>query len=141
MGRRTASIDCVSERQGLIKGCRMSPAILFVWTVFIASDGQATAQEQIDPAEEALDRQIATFQTGRMPPRTADGYEVTKLVPADAPPCCQPGIPLYYAGRYRDCRAQFESHRTVNPNDVENAAWHSLCVARAETPAKARAAL
>ena len=48
---------------------------------------------------------------------------------------------MYYAGRYDDCRRQFESHRTVNPDDVENAAWHFLCVARGESPAKARAAL
>jgi len=48
---------------------------------------------------------------------------------------------LYYAGPYKDCRAQFESHRTVNPNDVENAVWHFLCVARAESPEKARGAL
>ncbi len=40
-----------------------------------------------------------------------------------------------------DCRRQFESHRTVNPDDVENAAWHFLCVARAESPERARAAL
>ncbi len=29
----------------------------------------------------------------------------------------------------------------MNPNDVENAAWHFLCVARAESPERARAAL
>jgi lipoprotein NlpI len=29
----------------------------------------------------------------------------------------------------------------VNPDDVENAFWHFLCVARAESPDKARAAL
>ena len=58
-----------------------------------------------------------------------------------APELWQRGITLYYAGRFADCRAQFESHRTVNPNDVENAAWHFLCVARAESPAKAKAAL
>jgi lipoprotein NlpI len=39
-----------------------------------------------------------------------------------------------------DCRAQFELHRTVNPADVENAAWHFLRGARWVT-AKARAAL
>ena len=33
----------------------------------------------------------------------------------------------------RDCRDMFMSHRTVNPDDVENAAWHFLCVARAES--------
>ena len=35
----------------------------------------------------------------------------------------------------------FESHRTVNPNDVENAAWHFLCVSGAESPAQARSRL
>jgi lipoprotein NlpI len=61
--------------------------------------------------------------------------------PAAAPYLWQRGIALYYAGRYADCRRQFESHRTVNPDDVENAAWHYLCVARAESPRAARAAL
>src|SRR5262249_51654347 len=61
--------------------------------------------------------------------------------PAVAPYLWQRGIALYYAGRYSDCRRQFESHRTVNPDDVENAAWHFLCVARAESPRAARAAL
>ena len=41
----------------------------------------------------------------------------------------------------RIAATQFESHRTVNPNDVENAAWHFLCVARQESPEKAKAAL
>ena len=73
---------------------------------------------------------------------SAAGFDnLVKLVPAIAPQLWQRGIALYYAGRYRDCRAQFESHRTVNPNDVENAAWHFLCVARAESPEKARSAL
>src|SRR5438552_15565787 len=68
-------------------------------------------------------------------------YKLVKLAPETAPHLRQRGIALYYAGRYRDCRAQFESHRTVNPADVENAAWHFLCVARAESPKSARAAL
>ena len=66
---------------------------------------------------------------------------VAALAPQAAPQLWQRGIALYYAGRYQDCRAQFESHRTVNPNDVENLAWHFMCVAKAESPAKARAAL
>jgi lipoprotein NlpI len=53
----------------------------------------------------------------------------------------QRGIAQYYAGRYKECRQQFELHRTVNPNDVENAAWHFLCVARAENTEKAKRAL
>jgi lipoprotein NlpI len=37
-----------------------------------------------------------------------------------------------YAGRYEDGRKQFESHKTVNGNDVENAAGGTLCMARAK---------
>jgi lipoprotein NlpI len=66
---------------------------------------------------------------------------VAALAPDLAPQLWQRGIALYYVGRYDDCRKQFESHRRVNPDDVENPAWHFLCVARAESPQKARAAL
>jgi lipoprotein NlpI len=48
------------------------------------------------------------------------------------------GIALYYAGRFDDGRKQFDLHRTVNPEDVENSAWHYLCNARANSPKKAR---
>jgi tetratricopeptide (TPR) repeat protein len=43
----------------------------------------------------------------------------------------QLGISYYYAGEYSKGARQFELHRTVNPQDVENAAWHFLCVVRA----------
>jgi lipoprotein NlpI len=66
---------------------------------------------------------------------------LTQLVPGYAPQLWQRGIALYYAGRYKDCREQFEAHRKVNPDDVENAAWHFLCVARDESPEKAKEAL
>src|SRR5262249_31547759 len=66
---------------------------------------------------------------------------LVKLEPSVLPQLWQRGIALYYAERFKDCRTQFESHRTVNPNDVENAAWPFLCVARAESPASARKAL
>ena len=92
-------------------------------------------------AERALELAMAHFQGGRIAESVAEFDTVAKLVPDEAPYLWQRGIALYYAGRYRDCRAQFESHRTVNPNDVENAAWHFLCVARAESVEKARAAM
>ncbi|MEQ1897199.1 MAG: hypothetical protein ABL971_07415 [Vicinamibacterales bacterium] len=72
----------------------------------------------------------------------AKGYDrVAALLPAEAPHLWQRGIALYYAARFRDCRLQFESHRLVNPDDVENAAWHFLCVARDSSFAAARSAL
>ncbi|WDQ16673.1 tetratricopeptide repeat protein [Rhodopirellula sp. P2] len=43
----------------------------------------------------------------------------------------QYGIALFFAGRFEDGRELFEAHRRVNPNDVENAAWHFLCEAKA----------
>lgn len=64
--------------------------------------------------------------------------ELVAARPDLVPSLWQRGLALYYAGRYADGRRQFELHRTVNPNDVENPAWHFLCVARATTPAEAR---
>jgi lipoprotein NlpI len=88
-----------------------------------------------------LERAIDDFLAGRVAESVVLFDRVAKEAPEIAPELWQRGIALYYVGRYRDCRAQFESHRTVNPNDVENPAWHFLCVARAETPARAKAAL
>ena len=88
-----------------------------------------------------LDRAVADFENGRFAESAAAFDSLAKADPAQAPYLWQRGIALYYAGRYDDCRRQFESHRLVNPDDVENAAWHFLCVARAESPAKAKAAL
>jgi hypothetical protein len=45
---------------------------------------------------------------------------------------------LYFARKYKAGVEQFEVHRRVNPNDVENAAWHFLCVAKAESFDKAK---
>ena len=88
-----------------------------------------------------LSRAVDEFEQGRFAASGATFDELAKMVPDQAPHLWQRGIALYYAGRYADCRRQFESHRTVNPDDVENAAWHFLCVARQESPDKARAAL
>ena len=88
-----------------------------------------------------LDRAVADFDRGRLAESVAGFDRVVELAPQAAPQLWQRGIALYYVGRYRDCRRQFESHRTVNPNDVENAAWHFLCVAREDSPEAARAAL
>ena len=88
-----------------------------------------------------LTRAVADFENGRFAESSAAFDSLAKAAPERAPYLWQRGIALYYAGRYEDCRRQFESHRAVNPDDVENAAWHFLCVARDESPAKARAGL
>ena len=55
-----------------------------------------------------------------------------------APYHWQRGISLYYAGEFDKGAKQFELHKTVNPQDVENAVWHFLCVARLAGVEKAR---
>ena len=92
-------------------------------------------------AEAIFQRAVADFESGRIDDAAAGFDQVAELLPQQAPHLWQRGIALYYAERYADCIEQFESHRTVNPNDVENAVWHYLCVARAESPAAAEAAL
>jgi lipoprotein NlpI len=89
----------------------------------------------------SLDRAVAHFEAGRIAESAAEFDRLAQSDPRAMPYLWQRGIVLYYAGRYADCRQQFERHRTVNPNDVENAAWHFLCVARAESPTAARKAL
>ena len=105
-----------------------------------APAGASLGQTLADRAQ-IFERAVADFLAGRNA-EAVDGFDaLARLDPARAPQLWQRGIALYYAGRYKDCRAQFESHRTVNPDDVENAAWHFMCVARAESVQAARAAL
>lgn len=109
--------------------------------VVFAMLATVSIQSLAERAQVLFDRAVADFHSGRVV-ESADGFDrLAKLVPPMAPELWQRGIALYYARRYKDCRAQFEAHRVVNPNDVENAAWHFLCVARAESPQKARARL
>lgn len=81
------------------------------------------------------------FKLGLIKESIADFDQFLALVPAQAPQHWQRGISLYYSGRFDDGRKQFELHQAVNPNDVENAVWHFLCVARTNGIEKARAAL
>lgn len=109
----------------------------FVFLMFALAVADVGAQ---DP-NALLDRAVDEFERGRIESSVAAFDELVKVAPRAMPQLWQRGIALYYAGRFDDGRKQFEAHRTVNPNDVENAAWHFLCVARAESPQKAKAAL
>jgi hypothetical protein len=116
------------------------PMVKSILTLSVIIVMAAVASAQSRP-QDVFDRAVADFERGRVTESAAGFDELVKLAPASAPQLWQRGIALYYAGRYKDCRTQFESHRTVNPNDVENAVWHFLCVAREESPQKARSAL
>ena len=70
------------------------------------------------------------FKLNRIADSIEDFDKAIELDPHQEPQHWQRGISYYYAGLYERGRRQFESHQTVNPNDVENAVWHYLCVAR-----------
>jgi len=94
-----------------------------------------------DEAQPIFAEAVDAFLAGRFQ-EAADGFDrVVALRPELGPQLWQRGIALFYAGRFADCRTQFESHRAVNPADVENAAWHFLCVARLTSAEEARALL
>jgi lipoprotein NlpI len=80
----------------------------------------------------------AELKLGHFKEAIADFDEYLKANRDFAPDHWRRGIALYYAGRFKDGVDQFELHRKVNPEDVENSAWHYLCNARANTPKKAR---
>ncbi len=95
-----------------------------------------------NPSAAAYNRSGAEqFKLGHIQQSLADFDRAIQLDPAQAPYHWQRGITLYYAGRYEDGRKQFELHQTVNGNDVENAAWRYLCMARAGTVEEARASI
>ena len=78
------------------------------------------------------------FKMAHIQQSLADFDRALEIEPAQAPYPWQRGIALYYAGRFDDGRKQFELHQTVNGNDVENAAWRYLCLARAGSVQSAR---
>lgn len=71
------------------------------------------------------------FKLGRFAQSVADFNKFLEKYPDQTPYHWQRGLSFYYAGRYEDGWKQFELHQTVNSNDVENAVWHFLCLAKA----------
>src|SRR5262245_60501230 len=104
---------------------------------------QARLALRADPKQaEALDvLGAAEFMRGRFKESAAAFDDFLKLRPRAAAGHWRRGISLYYAGRYDDGRKQFEGYEKVDTNDVENAVWHFLCVARKDGVAKARAGM
>lgn len=78
------------------------------------------------------------FKLARIKESLQDFDQAIKLSPGLEPYHWQRGISFYYAKHYVKGRKQFELHQLVNPNDVENAIWHFLCVAKLEGVGSAR---
>ena len=70
------------------------------------------------------------FFAGRLEEALADWNREIALDPSRGPRHWQRGLVLYYLGKYDGGVTQFLSHQAVNPDDVENAAWHFICTVR-----------
>ncbi len=100
------------------------------------------AQEAVKPDPDALFREgVQAFYDAKPKESVAAFDKLIALEPRVKPQLWQRGLSLYLAGDYKGGREQFEVHQTVNSNDVENAAWHFICVARAENLEAAKKAL
>ena len=108
-----------------------------------AADSAFTRLIKVDPKEwSAYDgRGDARLKLGQFRDAVADYDRALELNPDFAPKHWRRGIALYYAGDYKAGVEQFETHKTANPEDVENAAWHYLCNARVVGKVKAQAEL
>lgn len=80
----------------------------------------------------------AQFKQGNFLPSLADFDRFLRMAPGQRPHHWQRGIVLYYAGFYEEGYKQFELHQTVNSQDVENAVWHMICLAKIVGVEKAR---
>ncbi len=99
-----------------------------------------SAQEAPDPNQLFRDG-VQAFYDAKPKESVASFDKLIVISPESKPQLWQRGLSLYYAGDYKGGREQFETHQTVNTADVENAAWHFICVARAESVEAARKAL
>ena len=106
-----------------------------------ADDYQQLAVQQPGEPRLFLALGSARFKSGDIAASIEAFDSASKLEPSLGPQLWQRGISHYYAERYADGVRQFETHRTVNPEDVENSVWHFLCVAAINGPEQAREGL
>ena len=84
---------------------------------------------------------IEQFKLGNFAESVAAFDKQIELRPKDKISHWQRGISCYYAGLYDEGRKQFEGYQMFDSNDVENAVWRYLCMARKDGVQKARADL
>ena len=108
----------------------MHPKTLLPILIILTMPTLLPADEPLDSANAYIRRGAEHFFANRIAESIADLDKAAELDPKIAPELWQRGISYYYAGEFKKGREQFESHKTVNPHDVENPAWHLLCTAR-----------
>ena len=143
----SCSTGVTQEESGVKKDGQMSSVELRAAALRAMQSGESLkAVEAVDKLLARLPNDPSTLRlAGDVYLRSGKSKEAVelfdrylKLEPQALPGLWQRGIALYFAHDYKRGVKQFEVHREVNPNDVENAAWHFLCVAKAQSFEKAK---
>jgi lipoprotein NlpI len=95
---------------------------------------------ELDPRDAGAYEQRGSerFKLGRFGDSIADFDRQIALDPASEAGHWKRGISYYCAGQFAQGRKQFEGYQTVDSNDVENAVWRFLCMARSDGVEAAR---
>ncbi len=102
------------------------------------ADLNAVIKLEPKAAELFEQRGSAHFMAGHIAESIADFDKQIALRPDEEISHWKRGISYYYAGRYAEGRKQFEGYQTFDDNDVENAVWRYLCMARSDGVEAAR---
>lgn len=141
----TSPVDRLEAAQELSRAGEFDAALRQLEPLLKSSDRDAALRERAGKLAASIlqSRGEQRFQQGRIVESIADFDRQIELRPDQDAQHWQRGIAYYYAGEFDKGARQFERHRAVNPQDVENAAWHFLCVAKSPggTVDKARASL
>lgn len=98
----------------------------------------AMANGEVKDIRKLMDLGERFYAAGDME-RSVQAYDlVLEANPSLKPRLWQRGLALYYNEEYLRGVDQFESHQTLNTQDVENSVWHLLCQAKLTSVDEAR---
>ena len=118
---------------------RREPSLcLLVTTIVTVGAAYAFGEESDRSAADYVSRGMERFRVNEISASIEDFERAAELSPRLRASLWQLGISYYYAGEYAAGQRQFEIHQRVNPHDVENAAWHFICLARVKDVETAR---
>jgi lipoprotein NlpI len=120
----------LSRRAALYETANRYKEALADLTRLVELDGQ--------DADAVQRRGVVCFKAGQIEASIRDFDRFIELRPEQKVRHWQRGISYYYAGRYDEGRRQFEGYQEYDSNDVENAVWRFMCMAKKEGVDKAR---
>ena len=127
------SVELVARRAALLAGLDQPSAAI--------ADYDRLIKLAPDRADLYDARGSERFKLGQIRESIADFDRAIALRPDQEPWHWKRGISYYYADRFDDGRKQFEGYQSVDDNDVENAVWRFLCMARQTDVATARGSM